>query len=662
MKSRLTAIVVGLMLLVGVMLTAWGLAHLSKPVLPWGSSGLRHYVSFLVVCTTLIICGTLWGKRNPLIVGFVIATGLALLTGTLWPLLVTLWFAVASALLGRAILAGIYIGFEQGSWLTNFLVGAGVYGTVVGLVAHFPVNYPGVYGTVLALPLILGWRVIVEECRCLWARLIAHPSTYKVNWLDAVIAVIALVYFVVALMPELGWDALAMHLFIPVHLALRHQWGFDVGTYVWAVMPMLGDWIFSIGYMLAGETAARLINVGFIFILGWLVRNLVLWAGGKVVGARWAVLIFLSTPLTFTEGSSLFIESVWATFVVAGTLAILSACSTSGKPRYELPVAGLLLGCALAAKAVTFTILPVLLLLLVWRYRSWYKTAGLPILVLGLFLFLAIGLIPYVTAWRLTGNPVFPLYNNTFQSPYYLTGSNFTNPAFSVGFTWDILYSATFESGKYLEGSAGSSGFQWLLVFIPASIMLVTIRQLKAVALLLVGIFAIAVTFQSQSYLRYVFPSCAILAAAMGVALSEVLSTRKLVRNSWYAAAVIAVALNLLFFCAGSIYRDIEPKPILDQSSRESYLLTQQPIRNAVELVNRLNVGRTPVAVFATPLAAGLSSDAIYPNWYNHTFQSEVDSIGLFFAGQTDPNKRCYLLIPRAIVFQAEQSRILLML
>ena len=36
-------------------------------------------------------------------------------------------------------------------------------------------------------------------------------------------------------------------------------------TYVWAVMPMLGDWLFSVGYMLGGETAARLINVGFIY-------------------------------------------------------------------------------------------------------------------------------------------------------------------------------------------------------------------------------------------------------------------------------------------------------------------------------------------------------------------------------------------------------------
>ncbi len=40
-----------------------------------------------------------------------------------------------------------------------------------------------------------------------------------------------------------------MHLLIPAYLETKHQWSFDVTTYAWAAMPMLGDWIFSLGYM-----------------------------------------------------------------------------------------------------------------------------------------------------------------------------------------------------------------------------------------------------------------------------------------------------------------------------------------------------------------------------------------------------------------------------
>lgn len=627
--KKLTIALTFFPLLIGTLLTIFGLVHLQWPqALPWVGGALFRYVTFIITCTALVVVGCCWSKRSPLLVGGAVAVGLALLAGVLWPLFVTLWFVVASAILGRSILAVLHIRTGEDNWFNSFLVGAGIYGTAVGLFAHFSVNYPGIYGAALALPLILGWRVVAEVGRRLivWSGKEVR-SGFNLNKLDVAIAVVALIYFVVALMPEVGYDALVTHMFVPAHLALRHQWSFDASTYVWAVLPMLGDWIFSIGYMLAGETASRLTNVGFIFILGWLVRELVLWAGGSAVGARWAVLIFLSTPLTFTEGSTLFIESVWTSFVVAGTLLILKSSTVSGNSKFELPVAGLLLGCALAAKAVTFTILPILLLLLVWRYRSWYKTAGLPFLVLGLSLFLAIGVIPYATAWRLTGNPVFPLFNKIFQSPYFDAAANFNNPLFNTGITWDVLYRVTFETGNYLEASAGASGFQWLLLFIPTLIQLIVFRQIRGIKLLLVGALAIAVLFHSQSYLRYAFPSWAILAAAMGVALSAALSAGPFIRNWWHATAAITVALNLLFFNAGAFYRDFPLKSIGDISLREQYLLDRLPIRNAVELVNHLNAGRTSVAVFSQPLTAGLSADALHPNWYNYKFQNEIATI-----------------------------------
>ena len=251
MIGRFTTVLVGLALVAGATLTGWGLAHLPWPqALPWwGSSGLSRYVIFLVICTALVIGGYLWSKRSPLFIGATLAVGLALLAGALWSLLVALWFAVASTLLGKSILAVLRIKFERDNWLTSLLVGAGVYGTAVGLLAHFPVNYPGVYGVALALPIMLGWRVVAEQGKNFLARVTQRNfSRLSGNGLDVAIAVVALVHFVVALMPEVGHDALAMHLFIPAHLELRHQWGFDVSTYVWAVMPMLGDWIFAIAF------------------------------------------------------------------------------------------------------------------------------------------------------------------------------------------------------------------------------------------------------------------------------------------------------------------------------------------------------------------------------------------------------------------------------
>jgi 4-amino-4-deoxy-L-arabinose transferase-like glycosyltransferase len=615
-------------LLTGIALTIWGLVHLSWPqALPWaGKSALFQYLTFMGFSAGLVVAGSLWSKRSPLVVGAVIAAGLALLSGAVWPLLVTLWFAFASAILGKSIFSTLRIDTEE-NWLTNFLVGAGVYGTVIGLLAHFPVNYPGVYGVALALPVVLRWRNALEYGRNFMDSFAKKGEVgFRINWLDTSVVVIALVYFVVALMPELGHDALAMHLFIPVHLALRHQWGFDAGTYVWAVMPLLGDWIFSIGYMLAGETASRLINVGFIFILGWLARDLVLWAGGSIFGARWATLIFLSTPLTFTEGSSLFIESVWAAFVVAATLVLLRLNTTSGQARSGIPIAGLLLGLAVATKAVTLSIIPVLALLLLCHYRAWFRVAGWAPWFAATGLFLSTGLIPYVTAWRLTGNPTFPFFNGIFHSPYYPAVNFDSSGVFGKGVTWDILYRATFESGKYLEAIAGASGFQWLLLLVPAAIVLIAMRHRNGLILLLVGSMIIVAVFHSVSYFRYAFPAWVILAAVMGIALGSVSSESRLVNGGWMVVATGAVILNLVFLVAGAQYSDFPLRSIRDEVRRDQYLQTKLPLRRAVALVNQLNTGRSPVGAFSEPMTAGLAADALYPIWYNFKFQGEINA------------------------------------
>ncbi|WNV05350.1 hypothetical protein RP726_02800 [Candidatus Methylospira mobilis] len=618
-------------LIAGITLTFAGLSSLAWPQsIPWEGAGpLGGFLGFLAFTAIAIslIARKFGLNASQSTVAVLLLLSIVIGAGALWPLLVALWFAVACTILGYWLLEKLKI--KTSVWHNCFLVGAGIYGASVGLIAYFPVNYSGIYAAALALPVALAWRPIVEKGVALLES-VNHGNTnerpgFGVNYLEAAIGVLAVVYFVVALKPEVGFDALVTHLFVPAHMSLRHRWTFDVTTYVWAVAPMLGDWIFTIGYMLGGEAAARLINVGFIFVLGRLVLDCVLWAGGSAVGARWAVLVFLSTPLTYMVGNSLFIDSIWASFVVAGTLAMLRTCFSSAIAENELPISGFLLGCGLAVKAVTFTVLPGLLLLLAWRFQSWRKTAGLRSFALGFGFFSAIGGIPYATAWWLTGNPVFPLFNKVFKSAYSVTTENFSDQRWGRGFTWDFPYRITFETGKYLEAYTGGSGFQWLLLFIPSAIALIVFKKTRGVALLLIGAVAIVVVFCWVGYLRYALPSWAILTAVTGVGLSAVITSRSFLSRIYLAAAVLTVALNLLFF-AGPSAREFTLKPVFDQFGKEEYLRARLPVRSAVELVNRLNPDRNPVAVFAQPLMAGLSADALYLNWYNITFRSEINS------------------------------------
>ena len=202
-------------------------------------------------------------------------------------------------------------------------------------------------------------------------------------------------------------------------------------------------------------------------------------------------------------------------------------------------------GFAASAKAVTLTLLPIPLLLLAWKYRTWLGTVGLRRLLAGVVLFLAIGTIPYVTAWWLTGNPVFPFFNGIFKSPYFPAVNFDSASIFGKGVPWDILYRATFESGKYLEAVAGVSGFQWLLLFVPAMLMLAANRQSRGIVLIFAGSSIVFLVFHSVSYLRYVFPAWAILAAAMGVAANNKYMESAFIKYVWGVMAATTVTLNL---------------------------------------------------------------------------------------------------------------------
>ncbi len=629
MKNRFMTGIVWLVLLTGVMLTWWGLTHLQWPqVWPWSDTiTFIRYACFLIICTVLVFVGSWWSRKSALLVGAAVFLAFALLACSLWPLFVTLWFGMASTILGRFILAVLRISTEEDNSLSSFLVGAGTYGTAVGILAHFPVNYPGVYGVALAFPLILGWRDTIEQLKKLFAVMAQRNlSGFCVTVLDTAIAVVALIHFVVVLMPEVSYDALALHLLVSSHLALLHQWGFDPSLYAMAVIPMLGNWLYSIGYMLAGETGARLINLGFTYLLAEQARQVVLWAGGNERGGKWAALLFLATPLTFLETSCLFVESVFAVFIVAGTMAIFRMVSSSQeKCGTLLKFGGLMLGFAAAAKAVTLSILPALLIPLFFRWRYWVNRNRAQSVLFGLVLFLVVGAIPYFTAWLIAGNPIHPFFNGIFKSPYFPL-HNFDNALFKSGTSWDLPYRVIFESGKYLEATNGASGFQWLLLLPFSLVSLICKGNRRALFLFVITACSVVMIFHSQSYLRYVYPEALLLTVVIGVSLSSASKQSGLLRITFPLVACFALGLNLLFLPAATwSYRDFPLKILLGDPFRSKYLENRLPVRRAVEFVNYLNLEQAPVAFLCQPSGAGLNADALYTNWYNPLFAEEIN-------------------------------------
>jgi hypothetical protein len=609
----------------GVGLTAFGLYGMHHPQV--------HTSLLVTVLAVALLLGLVsrFARVSTWTVTLFASTLLTLSTGTLWQGLVVVWFGIASLLLGKGLLKRLDA--HSADWASQTLFGAGLLGTVVGLLAHLPVASAGTYGLLLAAPLLLSLTTLKATCAKVdhWP-LFKRGTTLSplALTLDCLLGAVGVLYLVFALAPEVGHDALAMHLFIPGYLQSHGQWSFDAGTYVWAVMPMLGDWIFSLPYLLAGESAARLTNVGFIFLLVWLVSDLARWAGANAMGARWAALIFLTTPLTFTEGSSLFIESVWSCLVVAGVFAVLKVCFDSALSGQRLLLGGALLGLALATKAVTLPLLPIVLLLLMWKQSHWLPGNATPRQwQTGVLLFCALGVIPYATAWWLTGNPTFPFFNAIFKSPLW-EPVNFQATAFGKGVPWDVLYAVTFDSGRFLEGNGGAGGFQWLLLFVPLGLGLVGARHAKAMVLMFFGVATVFLVFNSTAYLRYVFPAYAVLASVVGAGFAMTELWSRLLHRWFLFLGFLTFFLGTGFLTSGAFQGLSAWNSVWNSRARAQYLETRLPIRNAVPVVNAMNIGKRPVAFLSEPLSAGLDSDALYVSWYNLGMQTP------YFAAKTD--------------------------
>ena len=125
----------------------------------------------------------------------------------------------------------------------------------VGATAAMRWHWPAAYALALAFAVVLlrgDVLALVRELRAWWA---PRPGPFALGRLAAVVAVGAVIalQIAVAARPEVGTDALGMHLELAIEMAREHRFRFDVTRHAWAVMPMGADWLYAAAYQFAGE-------------------------------------------------------------------------------------------------------------------------------------------------------------------------------------------------------------------------------------------------------------------------------------------------------------------------------------------------------------------------------------------------------------------------
>jgi hypothetical protein len=145
----------------------------------------------------------------------------------------------------------------------------------------------------------------------------------------------------------------------------------------------------------------------------------------------------------------------------------------------------------------------------------------------------------YVYAWLTTGNPVFPMFNTYFQSPYYPL-SELRDLRWQTGFGVTTLWDLTFDTPVFMEAYPGAAGVAMLGLLGGVLLALMQRGSIRWVTawFILAGI----IVFAQVQYLRYVFPAIAVA----GVSAIAALDRAAVHRGVLLAVAAVLCVINIL--------------------------------------------------------------------------------------------------------------------
>jgi hypothetical protein len=490
-------------------------------VLPWARLG----DSLVLVAVSLLLAGAVHRWR-----GWPIASALALV----W-LIALAFFAGVPALFAVLLLAAAALALgslvvpRDGARVALALpVGLVLIGGCVGWTLRWPIHHAYLY-----LPLLLGL--------CIVRRHVLRDAFEQIRrgWQDAVVsaprlaAVAVLALGLASLgswLPTMQADDLAYHLALPSQLLQHARYAPDPNLQIWALAPWLGDVLQGVAQVLAGREAR-----GALDALWMLVAATALWQVSTRLGATarsaWlGVALFGSLPMLAALSAGMQTELPAAALLVALALAVLRS------PEDDMLYAGAILVAGLAGLKLGSAFAA--LMMLIWalvRARGRIAWSRVPI---ALLLLCVLAGSSYALAWRLSGNPLLPLFNDVFRSPV-LPPEQLSDPRWHAGIGFALPWSMTFDTDRYLE--AWDGGFGFVLVALAGAWLLALVRrETRGIALAASAVLLLPLL--PMQYARYAFPGLVLLLPALLVATEHALAAR------WAMRLVLALcALNLAF-------------------------------------------------------------------------------------------------------------------
>lgn len=501
--------------------------------------------------------------------------------------------------------------------LLSLSIGLCVLAAIIGWSLPIPLHKPIVYWVVAVA--MIAWRrasliaLVRQGAADLQSTLVSSRFASCSALLVAGIAVIP------ALLPLLGFDDLAYHLRMPGELAELGYARLDVQSQVWSVAPWAGDVLAAVLTQLSGQPTGASANVLWFSVALITSFRLASHFGAGPRLAWWSVALYASLPFTtYVTGT---LQSEMASTALLGVLCLVVARAGASPDAFTFRSFVLLLAGLAAFKASNgMIVIPVIAWLLCkWRLRL-PMTHVLPTMIIAVF----IAGSSYAYGAYLTGNPLLPLFNGIFHSPFY-GNTNFYDAHWASGVTPALPWRLLFDTTKYGEVWDGAAGFSMLLMG-GAWLLATARRETRAFALVAAATWMAPLL--AIQYARYAYPGMLLLvpASVVGIAALE--------RRVWIDLVMaLVVAINVAFQSnAHWLLRDgYVMRSIMGDRDRVAEAVVPEVAMSRFVRETLPSDSRILFADAARPYTGILPDKSFALSWYDPNLDSQDD------AANTDP-------------------------
>lgn len=399
----------------------------------------------------------------------------------------------------------------------------------------------GTAGWLLTLPVHYNWSYLVLCIGLVLVRrreLIDTLRGARNEWREAVTASPRLAAFSVLViglaaascwLPTMQEDDLAYHLRLAWQLQQQGFYAPSPEHQVWALAPWTSDVVHAIAQLMSGSEARGPVNMFWLLTLACGLWRLCAHLGAPVP-ARWlAAAVAISQPMTTALASGMQTELPTAAALV--WLFALVAGPRDGSFRFWLALA-VLAGGLMSIKTTSAVMALIPLLWALFRH-PW---PSLPRIGAVLLVGLLIAGSSYLQAFLLTGNPVLPLFNAWFKSPYFAP-VNFFDDRWYTGFGPTLFWDMSFHT--HLHDGANDGGGSFLLIALAGPWLLALFHRQTRIAALAATCVLVLPLIPLQ-YMRYAYPGLAVLSAVL-VSAAFTVDAR---RAAWVAVGLCVLHLG----------------------------------------------------------------------------------------------------------------------